>query len=142
MKRHLLVLLIAALTTGCASATAIPYSSSEKQEERVQKFLIGNWYGYIKDSTWYKMNNRDVALQISEIRKERSGWAINANLNWQSLEYIKIYIDGNAITLEMMDYYGGLYTLTLYQNTHLVGNVIYDRGHWKADPHDIVLKKI
>ena len=141
MKRYLPALLIAVLAAGCASA-AIYTSSKNQQEEQIQKLLVGTWYGYIKDSTWYKMNNRDIALQIYEVRKEQNGLTISANLNWQSLEYIKIYIDDNSVTLEMLDYYGGLYTLTLYQNTHLVGNVIYDRGFWKADPHDVVLRKI
>lgn len=142
MKRCLTVLLIAVLVAGCASAFTPSYLPSENQEEQVQELLIGTWSGYIKDTPWYRMINPDVMLRIFETRKEQNGWAINANLNWQSLEYINFYVYNNTVMLKMMDRYGGLYTLELYRNTHLLGNVIYDRGRWLADPHDVVLEKI
>lgn len=139
----LLIIAIVIFTIiGCASAPAIPNiaSSDENQEERIQKLLIGTWDGYAKDNPWARIDYRDRTLIIYRIRKEQNGWTVNASLNWESLEYIKLNIYKDTITLEMMDRYGGFYVLGPYQNTHLLGKVYY--GSKAGIGHDIVLEKI
>ena len=140
MKRHLFVLLIAVLAAGCASVAAFyPY---QLEEEQIKKLLIGNWDGYIRrENSWVYFVNVDLTLRIFEISKERDGyWKINAVLNHQSLEYIELYIYNNTITIKMLSSSGGLFTLSPYGNTHLLGSVSYERGRWT--PHNVVLKKI
>ena len=138
-----IVPLIAVLAAGCVSTSAsAPPLPDLNQEEWISKLLVGTWNGDIKDSRAYRMINSGAMLQIYEVHKEQNGWTVKATLNRQSLEYIELYVYNNTVMLKMMDYYGGLFTLEPYQNTHLLGNVIYDRGRWLTDPHDVVLKKI
>lgn len=141
MRKYWTVLLIMIFAAGCASAS-VPYFPSENQEEQIQKLLVGTWAGSISDSAWYRMKNGNVTLRIYEVRKEPNGWKVGAIINWKPLEYIELYVNRGTVRLKIMDRYGGLFTLDLYRNTHLVGNVIYDRGHWLADPHNVVLEKI
>lgn len=130
------------LMFGCASTSNSSYIPSENQEERVQKLLVGTWEGYVKDTRHARLVNRDRTLEIYGIRKEQNGWVVNANLNWKSPEYIKLYVYNDTVTLEIMDRYDGLYTLTPYQNTHLLGHLGYDRGKWPAvTQNEVVLKK-
>ncbi len=141
MKRYWSVLLIATLTVGCASASVPSFTATgENQEERIQKLLIGTWGGYVKDNGWARIDYRDRTLVIYRIRKEQNNWTINASLNWESLEYIKLYIYNDTITLEIMDRYGGFYALGPYQNTHILGKVYY--GYRTGIGHDVVLEKI
>ena len=126
------------LMFGCASA---PTSPTGNQEERVQKLLTGTWEGYVKDHPWVRIDYRDRTLVISGIRKEQNVWTVDANLNWEALEYAKLHVYGDAVTLEMMDRYGGLYTLAPYRDTHLLGKVGYGRGKWPTK-NEVILKKI
>lgn len=125
---------------GCASASALSYLPSENQEEWVQKTLTDTWRGYVKDNSWARIENNNVTLEIYKIRKGQNDWTFSAILNWQSLEYIKLNIYNGTVMLEMMDRYGGFYTLKLYQNTYLLGKVYY--GFRTGIGHDIVLEKI
>lgn len=140
MRKYWTVLLIiATLAAGCASAS-VSYSPSENQKEQIQKLLIGTWVGYAKDNPWSRIDYRDRTLVIYRIRKEQNGWMVNANLNGESLEYINLYIYNDTVVLEMMDRYGGFYGLELYQNTHFLGKVYY--GFRAGIGHDVVLEKI
>ncbi len=128
------------LMFGCASVPAYHFPT-ENQEERVQKLLTGTWGGYVKDNPWVHIENNDVTLDIYNVRKEQNGWTANATVNWQSPEYIKLNIHNDAVTIEVMDRYGGLYTLSPYRDTHLLGKVGYERGKWPTK-NEIILKKI
>ncbi|MBI2232690.1 MAG: hypothetical protein HYU56_02120 [Candidatus Aenigmarchaeota archaeon] len=126
------------LMFGCASA---PTSPTGNQEERIQKTLTGTWSGYIKDHPWVRIGNNDVTLEIYNVRKKQDGWTINANVNWQSPEYVKLNIYNDEVTIEVMDRYGGLFTLAPFRDTHLLGKVGYDRGKWPTK-NEVILKKI
>lgn len=141
MRKYGLVLLIAVLAAGCASASVSSYLSSENQEERIKKLLVGTWNGYIvNNNPWYNLTNIDVTLQIFEVRKKQSGWMANATVNWRLPEYVELYVYGDIVELKIMDLYGGLFTLTPYGNNYLVGGVSYERGRWT--PYPVSLKKI
>ncbi len=143
MRNLIVLLLTLASAAGCAS-TSVPISSfpAENQEERVQKLLVGTWNGYVKDTRYARIENNDLTLEIYKVRKEQNGWTIGATINWRSPEYIKLNIYNDTVTIEMMDRYGGLYTLTPYQN-HLLGHLGYDRGKWPTiSHHDVVLEKV
>lgn len=147
MKAFLFALLIV-LSSGCASASvSASYSSltQESQEQQIKKLLTGTWKGYVKDTNWYRIgtNDRDKTLVLSGIRKEQDGdWRVSVTLNWQSPEYATLNIYGRTVTLEIMDRYGGLYILTTYSDTHLVGRLGYERGRWPViSHHEVILKK-
>ena len=143
MRKYWIAPLIVVLMAGCASASTPSYLLSENQEEWIQKTLIGTWNGWIKDTRNARIVNNDVTLKIYKVRKEQDGWTANALVNWQSPEYTKLNVYNGTVTLEIMDRYGGLFTLELYQNTHFLGKVGYERGAWNLNVrNDIVLKKI
>lgn len=142
MRNWIVLSLILTLAAGCASVSATSTISSENQEEQIQKLLIGTWVGNIGDTPWYRVINSGVMLQISGIRREKQNWIVDATINRRQPEYATIAVYNGAVRLEMMARYGGLFTLDLYRDGYLVGNVIYDRGRWLVDPHNVVLRKI
>mgnify|MGYP001575206488 CR=1 FL=1 len=148
MIRSLIVLLIAVLASGCASAASdLSYPSllpvperSASEEGRVRNMLVGTWSGYVVRNRFVTTVHPDITLQISEVRKGQNGWAVGATVNVGSVEYTELYVSGESVQLRVMTHAGGLITLTPYGNTHLVGGIAYGRGRWT--PHDLSLKRI
>lgn len=136
MKRYLLVLLSAALLTGCVSAApSLPVSNTE---ESLKNFLVGTWSGYVVRNMWLNTVHPDITLQIFEVRKNQKGWTVNAIINGEYPRSVDLYVQGYTIRLSVMSQGGGFYTLDSFGKDHLAGDLRY--SSWT--PHRVSLKKI
>ena len=144
MKKYWVILSIAVLAAGCASASTLPTTSdalSGNQEGRVSNLLVGAWNGYIKDPRGVTIIFRTPTLQIFRVKRTADGgWFIDLHLNGKKVD-AELTVSDIVVRVEFAELYANLmiyHRLDLYKDRHLIGKIWYGRNN---NPAEVTFEK-
>lgn len=140
MRNRWIVLLIATLTAGCASASTLSFPD-ENQGKRAQEILVGTWNGYVTHSR-ERIDYNTPTLQIFRVERTNGGWAINLSWNGKRVD-AELTVNNTMVMVEFIELYANLlihHSLVLYGERRMVGKIWY--GTRTYTPAEVILEKI